>query len=202
MVYLSQLIRYLLILFFMVFGTVASSTAPGDWTRISYPVAAHELSAQPVNLTNSARAPPTASANVMATGTAFARADNVRVLDGVKTSGADYALLHPSIAPNRAVPDGWRPVSGVGAQVSTPRGFTTYRTPDGDLVHVSPGGLQYGADPKFGNRVDHVLDHTAPNPNKPVHSVFNVQGNDALDLGHVDKWRAHSRIEVMSMKPR
>jgi hypothetical protein len=86
------------------------------------------------------------------------------------------------IAPNRTVPDGWRPVTGVGAQVNTPRGFTTYRTPDGDLVHVSPGGLQYGADPKFGNRVDHVLDHTAPNPNKPVHSVFNAQGDDALNL--------------------
>jgi hypothetical protein len=50
------------------------------------------------------------------------------------------------------------------------------------LVHVSPGGLQYGADPKFGNRVDHVLDHTAPNLNKSVHSVFNVQGDDALNL--------------------
>ncbi len=85
-------------------------------------------------------------------------------------------------APNSVLPDGWRPVTGVGAQVNTPRGFTTYRTPDGDLVHVSPGGLQYGADPKFGNRVDHVLDHTAPNPNKPVHSVFNAQGDDALDL--------------------
>ena len=80
------------------------------------------------------------------------------------------------------VPDGWRPVSGVGAQINAPAGFKTYRTIDGDLVHVSPGGLVYGADPKFGNRVDHVLDHTAPNPNKPVHSVFNVQGDDALKL--------------------
>lgn len=50
------------------------------------------------------------------------------------------------------------------------------------IVHVSPGGLQYGSDQKFGNRVDHVLDHTAPNPSKPVHSVFNVQGDAALDL--------------------
>lgn len=80
------------------------------------------------------------------------------------------------------VPEGWRPVSGVGAQINAPAGFKTYRTIDGDLVHVSPGGLVYGADPKFGNRVDHVLDHTAPNPNKPVHSVFNVQGDDALSL--------------------
>lgn len=97
---------------------------------------------------------------------------------GVYADGTRYL----EVAPNRTVPDGWRPVTGVGAQVSTPRGFTTYRTPDGDLVHVSPGGLQYGADPKFGNRVDHVLDHTAPNPKKPVHSVFNAQGDDALDL--------------------
>ncbi|WP_245890076.1 hemagglutinin repeat-containing protein [Celeribacter persicus] len=81
-----------------------------------------------------------------------------------------------------AIPDDWRPISGVGAQVNTPRGFASYRTPDGDIVHVSPEGLRYGADPKFGNRVDHVLDHTTPNPNKPVHSVFNVQGDDALSL--------------------
>lgn len=84
--------------------------------------------------------------------------------------------------PNNVIPDGWQPIGGVGAQMNTPRGFTTYRTLDGDLVHVSPGGLQYGADPKFGNRVDHVLDHTAPNPNKPVHTVFNVKGDDALNL--------------------
>jgi len=101
---------------------------------------------------------------------------------GVALSLAARSYIHSYRGPNNAVPDGWRPVSGVGAQVSTPRGFTTYRTPDGDLVHVSPGGLQYGADPKFGNRVDHVLDHTAPNPYKPVHSVFNAQGDDALDL--------------------
>ncbi len=82
----------------------------------------------------------------------------------------------------KTVPEGWRPVSGVGAQVNTPRGFTSYATPDGQIVHVSPGGLQYGSDQKFGNRVDHVLDHTAPNPSKPVHSVFNVQGDAALDL--------------------
>ena len=50
------------------------------------------------------------------------------------------------------------------------------------MVHVSPGGLKYGSDPKFGNRVDHVLEHTAPNPNKPVHSVFNAQGDDALRI--------------------
>ena len=85
-------------------------------------------------------------------------------------------------ATNRGVPDGWRPINATGAQVSTPRGFTSYRTPDGDVAHVSPSGLRYGSDPKFGNRVDHVLDHTVPNPNKPVHSVFNVQGDDALSL--------------------
>ena len=27
-----------------------------------------------------------------------------------------------------------------------------------------------------------MLDHTAPNPSKPVHSVFNAQGDDALRI--------------------
>ncbi len=99
-----------------------------------------------------------------------------------KNADADTVRRIDRVANRGAIPDDLRPVSGVGAQVNTPRGFSTYRTSDGDLVHVSPGGLRYGADPKFGNRVDHVLNHTAPNPNKPVHSVFNAQGGDALDL--------------------
>lgn len=176
------LIRTFCVLLMAVFGTVASFAAPGDWMRISYPVVAQELSAQPADLTNSARAPPTAIANVMATGTAFAQTGNLRALDCVETHLASFGFGVGLDAPNTGIPDSWRPISGVGAQVNTPRGFTSYATPDGQIVHVSPSGLRYGSDPKFGNRVDHVLDHTAPNPGKPVHSVFNAQGDDALDL--------------------
>ncbi|MGL4234944.1 RHS repeat-associated core domain-containing protein [Tabrizicola sp.] len=71
---------------------------------------------------------------------------------------------------------------GIGAQYATPKGFTTYIDGNGSIVHVSPAGLKYGPDPKFGNRVDHVLAHTAPDASKPKHSVFNVGGDDALGL--------------------
>ena len=87
----------------------------------------------------------------------------------------------PDVVVN-SVPDNWTSVSDVGNQINTPSGFSTYRTPDGNLVHVSPSGLKYGRDNNFGNRVDHVLSHTVPNPNKPKHTVFNVQGDDTLNL--------------------
>ena len=58
----SFLIRTLSALLFLVFGTVAAFAVPRDWTPASYPAVAQELSAQPVNLTNNARAPPHTSA--------------------------------------------------------------------------------------------------------------------------------------------
>lgn len=33
-----------------------------------------------------------------------------------------------------------------------------------------------------GNRVQHVLDHAVPNPNKTTHSVFNVERKEVLGL--------------------
>jgi hypothetical protein len=81
------LIRTLSVLLLAAFGTVSAFSAPGDWTRVSYPVAAQEWTAQPVNLTYTARAPPTTSADVMATGTAFAQTGNLRALDGVEPTG-------------------------------------------------------------------------------------------------------------------
>ncbi|MCB1441158.1 MAG: hypothetical protein KDJ63_15410 [Nitratireductor sp.] len=95
---LCFLIRTFSALLIVAFGTAATFSAPGDWTRVSYPVVTLELSAQPVNLTNSARAPPPTSAKVMATGTAPAQTGNLRAFDGAETSGAVYALLRSSIA--------------------------------------------------------------------------------------------------------
>ncbi|WP_421536116.1 DUF637 domain-containing protein [Neisseria meningitidis] len=55
-------------------------------------------------------------------------------------------------------------------------------------VWTTPAGLDYGLDAKHGNRIKHVLAHTIPNPNKPVHSVFNVSRKEVLPL--VDEaWR-------------
>jgi hypothetical protein len=106
MFFVRLLTQALLALLFSAFGTVAVFAAPGDWTRISYPVVAQELSALPVNLTNTARAPPTIGANLTSTGTALAQSGELRASDGAETAGAVYALLRSSIAPNRLpVPD-------------------------------------------------------------------------------------------------
>ncbi|MCG7879256.1 MAG: hypothetical protein N0C90_23420, partial [Candidatus Thiodiazotropha endolucinida] len=54
---------------------------------------------------------------------------------------------------------------------------------------TSSAGLVYRQDPVHGNRVMHVLAHTVPNPNKPLHSVFNVDRKEVLGL--VDEaWRS------------
>ncbi len=47
---------------------------------------------------------------------------------------------------------------------------------------TSPGGLVYGKDTQYGNRMQHVLAHTAPNPGKPAHSVFNVGREQIVGL--------------------
>lgn len=102
---LRVLIRALSVLLFVAFRTVAAFAAPGDWARVTYPVEAQEFCALPVNLTNSACAPPTASADVMATGIVFAQAADLRASDGAETTGVVYALLRSSIATNKSVDD-------------------------------------------------------------------------------------------------
>lgn len=47
---------------------------------------------------------------------------------------------------------------------------------------TTPAGLVYAEGSKHGNRVKHILDHAAPNPSKPVHSVFNVDRSDVMGL--------------------
>jgi len=42
--------------------------------------------------------------------------------------------------------------------------------------------LVYGLDKKFGNRVNHILAHTKPNPNKANHTVFNVDKTKVLGV--------------------
>ncbi len=46
---------------------------------------------------------------------------------------------------------------------------------DGKIVGwESNAGLFYGMGSKEGNRVKHVFEHLKPNPNKPIHSVFDT----------------------------
>ncbi|ASK27148.1 hemagglutinin [Neisseria chenwenguii] len=49
-------------------------------------------------------------------------------------------------------------------------------------VWTTPAGLDYGLHRKDGNRIKHVLKHTVPNPNKRLHTVFNVSKKEVLPL--------------------
>ena len=53
---------------------------------------------------------------------------------------------------------------------------------NGDGTWTSNSGLIYDQGSKEGNRVLHVLEHTKPNPNKPVHTVFNVDKSNVIGL--------------------
>lgn len=92
---LRPLIQILSALLFVAFGPVTSFSAHGDWLPVSYPIAAQELSAQLVILTNTARAPPTARANVMATATALSQTGYLPALDGAATTGASMRFCSP-----------------------------------------------------------------------------------------------------------
>jgi len=47
---------------------------------------------------------------------------------------------------------------------------------------TTPAGIDYGPGSVHGNRVQHVLDHAVPNPNKTTHSVFIVDRAEILAL--------------------
>jgi RHS repeat-associated protein len=75
------------------------------------------------------------------------------------------------------------PAGGRGnARSGSARGTTPPLTSVGPSQWKSAGGLTYGPDKKFGNRVRHVLAHTVPDANKPAHSVFSVGRNKVLGL--------------------
>lgn len=54
--------------------------------------------------------------------------------------------------------------------------------------YISAAGLHYGADPspEFVSRIDHVMAHTRPDPDKPNHSIF-IEKNPVLVLKLIDE---------------
>jgi hypothetical protein len=61
---------------------------------------------------------------------------------------------------------------------------------------TSPGGLEYETGSPQGNRVMHIFEHLAEDPDKDTHSVFNVDtSQEALDM--VDEaWGMHGEPEA------
>jgi len=79
------------------------------------------------------------------------------------------------LRPTKRVPD--VPRSGTLTQIS-------------DDVWESAGGLRYGPDPNFGNRVQHVIRHATDDPARPgLHGVFDA--GQTRTLGVIDDaWKA------------
>lgn len=64
--------------------------------------------------------------------------------------------------------------------------------------YVSPAGLRYGDDPspEFDSRIDHVMAHTRPDPDKPKHSIF-LEKNPVLVLKLIDEaWEKRGKPEA------
>jgi len=73
---------------------------------------------------------------------------------------------------------------GNGGCSTTPR--LGRLTPEGDGVWRSAGGLRYGPDPRYGNRVQHVLRHAEDDATRAVeHGVFDA--GRAGTLGVIDE---------------
>jgi filamentous hemagglutinin len=63
---------------------------------------------------------------------------------------------------------------------------------------MSQSGLEFGVDPKFPNRLQHVMAHFVHIPNKPIHSVFDVQPNQIIPL--LDE--AWLTVQSLGIKPK
>ena len=61
----------------------------------------------------------------------------------------------------------------------------------GEDVWGSTAGLRYGIDPRYGNRVQHVLSHASDIPSRRIHGVFSVGRSQVLSL--VDEAYTHAQ---------
>jgi hypothetical protein len=105
--------------------------------------------------------------------------------------GVDNVVGAVSTKPDGAVPAAGSGVGGVEAAGtggvvtnganSAPK-VVELTFDKGTRTWTTPAGIDYGPGSVHGNRVQHVLDHAVPNPNKTTHSVFNVERKEVLGL--------------------
>ncbi len=69
---------------------------------------------------------------------------------------------------------------------------------DGAVVGwQSPAGIFYGMGSKHGNRLNHIFRHLEPDPNKPIHSVFDTDMAGLIAL--IDEaWQMRSAGKLQS----
>jgi hypothetical protein len=66
----------------------------------------------------------------------------------------------------------------------------------GPCSFTSPGGLVWDMGSREGNRFAHVMEYLAENPNKPLHTVFDVQGSADLVPLLDEAWLAKGAYTV------
>ncbi|MEV5445547.1 ALF repeat-containing protein, partial [Streptomyces sp. NPDC052644] len=77
---------------------------------------------------------------------------------------------------------------------SCPVGFQNL----GNDIFQSPGGLVYMRESANRHRIDHVMDHTRPNPDKPLHGVFKEKDQGALLALIDDAWKKRSGDPILN----
>ncbi len=77
-------------------------------------------------------------------------------------------------------------------------GFLEEITKDGKVVGwQSPAGIFYGMGSKHGNRLNHLFRHLEPDPDKPIHSVFDTDMAGLIEL--IDEaWQMRPAGELQS----
>jgi filamentous hemagglutinin len=120
---------------------------------------------------------------VMMPGVPGYRPNNV-LLSSNQNDSADK--VHDAVSPGDSITNGQKGLSsavtpGVNGTNSVPKSVEL-SFDKGTRTWTTPAGVDYGPGSVHGNRVNHVLDHAAPNPAKTTHSVFNVERGQVLGL--------------------
>ena len=93
-------------------------------------------------------------------------------------AGASFTRAYSGYMSPGYVTEGTGEAAGGDGRVSNPNALHY----NGDGTWTSNEGLVYGQGSAQGNRVLHVLEHTVPNPNKPLQTLFNVDGSQVIGL--------------------
>ncbi|MEV5430904.1 hypothetical protein [Streptomyces sp. NPDC052701] len=81
----------------------------------------------------------------------------------------------------------------VAGSISCPVGFQNL----GNDVFQSPAGLVYMRESPTKHRIDHVMDHTRPKPDKPLHGIFKEKDQGKLLALIDDAWKRRGSDPIL-----
>ena len=203
MTFFHHLFRSFILLVFATLGTSLAFALPSDWQQVQFAAYQQELTIEAQDIANTARAPPSDSANLAVTGTLFSRNGDARAMDGAGTQWVSLNFFGEFIATNRVggsltdgqragilreasnLPSGNRTLAGSASRAeATELGQSWvgpgYRTASDGRTLVSADGTRQYRPP-------------SPKPNNP-HSTTGVQIN--LETRHPETGRILSNAHV------